>query len=245
MSCFWLRTIAGLAFICSGTVLGEVVINEIHYDADPKTDAIEFVELHNAGGKNIDLSGWRFSYGIKYTFQANTSLESGGYLVLAENPAELRRKFKLSASVVFGPYINRLSNGEVLTLRDVADQSVDRVDYRSGFPWPTAASGAGSSMELIHPSLDNDLGGSWRSSGLRASASEPVIFIASGQSRWRYRAGSSEASSPRSAWRKLDFNEDNTWKMVGRQLATAMAMTARQSRCRTTFHPYIFAEYSM
>ncbi|GIT04707.1 MAG: hypothetical protein CM1200mP29_01180 [Verrucomicrobiota bacterium] len=212
MSCFWLRTIAGLAFICSGTVLGEVVINEIHYDADPKTDAIEFVELHNAGGKNIDLSGWCFSNGIKYTFPANTSLESGGYLVLAENPAELRRKFKLSASVVFGPYINRLSNGEVLTLRDVADQSVDRVDYRSGFPWPTAASGAGSSMELIHPSLDNDLGGSWRSSGLRASASEPVIFIASGQSRWRYRAGSSEASSPRSAWRKLDFNEDNTWK---------------------------------
>ena len=212
MSCFWLRTIAGLAFICSGTVLGEVVINEIHYDADPKTDAIEFVELHNAGGKNIDLSGWCFSNGIKYTFPANTSLESGGYLVLAENPAELRRKFKLSASVVFGPYINRLSNGEVLTLRDVADQSVDRVDYRSGFPWPTAASGAGSSMELIHPSLDNDLGGSWRSSGLRASASEPIIFIASGQSRWRYRAGSSEASSPRSAWRKLDFNEDNTWK---------------------------------
>ena len=67
-------------------------------------------------------------------------------------------------------------------------------------------------MELIHPSLDNDLGGSWRSSGLRASASEPVIFIASGQSRWRYRAGSSEASSPRSAWRKRDFNEDDTWK---------------------------------
>ena len=141
MSCFWLRTIAGLAFICSGTVLGEVVINEIHYDADSKTDAIEFVELHNAGGKNIDLSGWYFSNGIKYTFPANTSLESGGYLVLAENPAELRRKFKLSASVVFGPYINRLSNGEVLTLRDVAGQSVDRVDYRSGFPWPTAASG--------------------------------------------------------------------------------------------------------
>ena len=36
--------------------MGEVVINEIHYDSDPKTDAVEFVELHNAGGKSIDLT---------------------------------------------------------------------------------------------------------------------------------------------------------------------------------------------
>ena len=125
MSCFQFRTIAVLALICSGTVLGEVVINEIHYDANPKTDAVEFVELHNAGGKDVDLSGWRFSNGIQYTFPANTTLEPGGQLVVAENPTELRRKFKLSASVVFGPYINRLSNGEVLTLRDAADQRVD------------------------------------------------------------------------------------------------------------------------
>ena len=66
--------------------MGEVVINEIHYDSDPKTDAVEFVELHNAGGKSIDLSGWRFSDGIKYTFPANTNLGPGGYLVLAETP---------------------------------------------------------------------------------------------------------------------------------------------------------------
>ena len=212
MSCFRLRTIAALGLTWPSSVLGVVIINEIHYDADPKTDAVEFVELHNAGGKDVDLSGWRFSSGIQYTFPVNTTLEPGGQLVVAENPTELRRKFTLGASVVFGPYINRLSNGEVLTLRDAADQRVDRVDYGSGFPWPTAASGAGSSMELIHPSLDNDLGGSWRSSGLQVVASEPVTFIASGQTGWRYRLGTGEASSPRSAWRKLNFSEDDSWK---------------------------------
>ena len=212
MSSFPLRTIVAFGFTWPGAVLGDVVINEIHYEADPKTDAVEFVELHNAGGKDVDLSGWRFSNGIQYTFPANTTLEPGGQLVVAENPTELRRKFKLSASVVFGPYINRLSNGEVLTLRDAADQRVDRVDYGSGFPWPTAASGAGSSMELIHPSLDNDLAGSWRSSGMQVVAGELVTFIASGRSGWRYREGASEASSPRSAWRTLGFNEDNSWK---------------------------------
>ena len=212
MSYFRLRTIVAFGFTWPGAVLGDVVINEIHYDANPKTDAVEFVELHNAGGKDVDLSGWRFSNGIQYTFPANTTLEPDGQLVVAENPTELRRKFKLSASVVFGPYINRLSNGEVLTLRDAADQRVDRVDYGSGFPWPTAASGAGSSMELIHPLLDNDLAGSWRSSGMQVVAGEVVTFIAAGRSGWRYREGTSEASSPRSAWRTLGFNEDNSWK---------------------------------
>ena len=41
---------------------------------------------------------------------------------------------------------------------------IDEVDFGVGFPWPLAADGEGSSMELIHPAIDNDLGGAWRSS---------------------------------------------------------------------------------
>ena len=212
MSCFRLFTIATVVFIRSSAVWGEVVINEIHYDADPKTDAVEFIELHNAGDAAMDLSAWYFSNGIQFVFPENTLLKPSDYLVVAENPTELRRKFKLNASVVLGPYANRLSNGENVTLRDAGGRRVDRVDYNSGFPWPTAASGAGCSMELIHPSLDNDLGGSWRSSGMQSVTEEPVIFITAGRSGWRYREGASEASSPRSVWRKLDFNEDDSWK---------------------------------
>ena len=40
----------------------------------------------------------------------------------------------------------------------------DEVDYQRGFPWPTVGDAPGYSMELVHPALDNDLGGSWRSS---------------------------------------------------------------------------------
>jgi len=48
--------------------LGEVVINEIHYDAEPKTASIEFVELYNAGDKTEYLDGWYFSNGIDFIF---------------------------------------------------------------------------------------------------------------------------------------------------------------------------------
>ena len=65
-----------------------------------------------------------------------------------------------------GEYTGKLSNsGDRITLRDGLGQIVDTVSYKVGFPWPTAAGGDGPSMELVHPSLDNNLGGSWRSSG--------------------------------------------------------------------------------
>ncbi|MDG2381439.1 MAG: lamin tail domain-containing protein [Pirellulaceae bacterium] len=78
--------------------------------------------------------------------------------------------FEFESDVEFhtadGEYDGKLSNsGERITLRDNAGKLVDTVSYKVGFPWPTAAGGDGPSMELIHPSLDNDLGGSWRSAG--------------------------------------------------------------------------------
>ena len=207
-----LQFFAALGIAWPSAVAAGVVINEIHYDADPKTAAVEFVELHNTGDRTEHLGGWYFSNGIDFTFAANTALKPGGYLVVAENPAKLRAEFRTPKQLVLGPYIGRLSNGETLTLRNAAGEQVDRVNYDSGFPWPTAASGAGSSMELIHPSLDNDLGGSWRSAGMQIEPSEPVVLLAAGRSGWSYREGTSEASSPRSAWRQLDFDEDASWK---------------------------------
>ncbi len=64
-----------------------------------------------------------------------------------------------------GPYAGSLSgNADNLTLLNATGTVVDKVDYTTEFPWPIAAGGEGPSMELIHPGLDNQLGGSWRSS---------------------------------------------------------------------------------
>ncbi len=83
-------------------------------------------------------------------------------------------RFDFESDVAFhaadGVYTGKLSNsGETLTLRNAEGAVVDTVTYQPGFPWPTAAAGGGPSLELLHPSLDNDLGGSWRSSGDSAS----------------------------------------------------------------------------
>ena len=77
-------------------------------------------------------------------------------------------RFDFESDVQFqsadGEFTGKLSNsGETLTLRDATGKLVDTVTYNPGFPWPTAAAGAGPSMELMNPLFDNDLGGNWRS----------------------------------------------------------------------------------
>jgi hypothetical protein len=69
-----------------------------------------------------------------------------------------------------------LSNeGEQITLRDANGVVHDQVDYQAEFPWPVAAAGDGPSMQLIHPGLDNDLGGSWRSAAPTPGAMNAVF----------------------------------------------------------------------
>lgn len=151
----------------------QIVINEIHYHPDNNTEAVEFIELMNTGGQNVDLDGWTLEGAVRYTFPGGVSVSSGGFVLAAENPSALQSKFSISA---YGPYEGKLSNeGERLVLRDADGNKIDEVDYGSDFPWPTAANGEGASMELINPSLDNDLGGSWRSSGYHAGRPESAF----------------------------------------------------------------------
>ncbi len=161
----WWRRGAGLALVMGllqATGQGNVVINEIHYDPDIKTEPVEFVELYNAGAELVDLSGWRFSAGVTFAFPPNTVLPAGGYLVVAQNPTALQAKFGVHA---LGPWEGRLANeGETITLRNGANEVVDQVTYRRGFPWPTVGDPPGYSIELVNPAFDNDLGGNWRAS---------------------------------------------------------------------------------
>ncbi|MHB1034538.1 MAG: lamin tail domain-containing protein [Pirellulales bacterium] len=179
---------------------GNIVINEIHYAPDVKTDPVEFIELYNAGTTTTDLSGWYFSNGITYPFPQGASLASHGYLVVTENLAAFQTKFGTAA---FGQFTGTLSNeGETITLANAAGDVEDEVDYQLGFPWPTVGDSPGCSIELINPALDNNLGGSWRASA--TGSVQPQVLVDTG-STWRYMKGTKEPSTPTTAWRELSF----------------------------------------
>ncbi|MGJ8696892.1 MAG: lamin tail domain-containing protein [Verrucomicrobiaceae bacterium] len=201
-----------------------VVINEIHFDEDDKTVRAEFIELHNPSDTPVNLAGYQFTSGIDFTFPSGTILSDGAYLVVAEDPATMDSHFGYSGAL--GPFENGTTlknSGETITLSDPSGNVVDRVDYKLGFPWPTVGDEVGTplaspSIELINPFLDNDLGGSWRSSGSPVSNSGegggPVTLVTPG-SGWRYRKGTSfpvaDGSGNEWADNGYDDSADGEW----------------------------------
>jgi hypothetical protein len=210
-------TFCGVVFSLCG-LSAAIVINEIHYDPDVKTEPAEFIELHNAGTSPVNLAGWTLSDGgnLNFAFPA-TNVAPGGFVVVAQNPAFLQTKYSVTG--VIGPLradgTTSLSKyGEKLTLRTPAGQIEDVVEFKLGFPWPTVGDanvpGQGNSIELINPSLDNDLGGSWRASGSGSGTPVQNATLVSAQSVWKYLKGTNVPSSPVTAWRQPGFN-DATW----------------------------------
>lgn len=188
--------------------VAQPVINEIHYDPPDPTDPAEFVELANAGSVAVDLGGWRLSGGIDFVFPAKTVLPANGFLVVAQHPPTVKAHWGVDA---LGPWTGRLGNDvELVELRDAVGDLRNRVAYRRGFPWPTVGDPPGYSIELIHPSLTNDLGGNWRASvSAGALPGGREVLIEAGAA-WRYFKGLAEASTPSTAWRGVGF-ADAAW----------------------------------
>jgi parallel beta-helix repeat protein len=145
----------------------QIVINEIQYHPASDDHGEEYIELHNAGAAAVDLSGWRFSDGIVYTFPPGVSITAGGYVVVGHDPATVEAVYGISG--VLGPFESgRLDNGgERVAIGDAGGVLVDEVTYDDHRPWPESPDGKGPSLELISPAFDNDRPCSW-------GASQPV-----------------------------------------------------------------------
>ena len=75
---FWQSFFFFLVATAVGAPLG-VVINEIHYHPKDKNSAAEFIELFNAGGQEVDLSGWQLDLGVRFTFPPGAKIAPAGW----------------------------------------------------------------------------------------------------------------------------------------------------------------------
>jgi hypothetical protein len=141
-----------------------LVINEIMYN--PLAPNASFVEIFNTSPTfSFDISGWRVN-GLDFTFPAGSIITNRQILVLAKD----RNAFSAAygpALRVFGEYDGSLDNdGETLSLiqpgpTPAEDVVVDRVRYEAIAPWPTAANGAGPSLQLLDAQQDNARVSNW------------------------------------------------------------------------------------
>ena len=166
------------------SVLGGVVINEIHYHPQSGDILEEFIELYNTGSEAVNLEGWSLRRGVRFDFPKATVL-AGGYLVVAANPERFTAKYPSVQPVVAG-WNGQLSNrGDTVVLEDADGKTVDWVTYadegdwavrqrgqphhqHQGWDWLAEHDGGGRSLELINPSLSNKYGQNWASSFVEA-----------------------------------------------------------------------------
>lgn len=159
---------------------GAVLISEIMYHPASEDVREEFLELHNAGATNVNLTAWKFNKGVQFTFP-DITLAPNAYVVVAADLAVFTNKYPTVTNVV-GGWTGRLSNSrEGIELEDAAGIRVDRVDYADegdwavrrrgpldwshrGWIWFAEHDGGGRSLELINVRFSNNHGVNWAAS---------------------------------------------------------------------------------
>jgi len=145
-------------------------------------DEFEFLELKNAGGVDLDLSGLYFSAGITFTFTNGTRLGPGEFFVLGRDAARLQSKYPGLA--VNGIYTGKLDNGgETVTLTHPLGTTLLSAQYNDAAPWPVAADGLGFSLVPRDPNANPNpsAASNWRASTLAGGspgADDPPSSIA-------------------------------------------------------------------
>lgn len=152
--------------------VARILFTEIMYNPGDE-DSPEFLELINTSNDEIDISGYTFTKGIEYTFEAVTVIAPGEIIVLSnidpDDDDSLEKRLPEDVRL-FAPYDGRLSDeGEEIELRDTAGGKVCDITYNDKFPWPVTADGFGHSMVVADPTLSawGDNGDAWRASALR------------------------------------------------------------------------------
>ncbi|HWB04052.1 MAG TPA: lamin tail domain-containing protein [Verrucomicrobiales bacterium] len=147
-----------------------VVLNEIQYNPASGNDEEEFLELRNVSASAVDLSGWRLRGDVDFDFPPGTTLNAGGYLVIAENGTHLLTQHPgLAAAAIAGNYSGKLSNsGGRVSLRSPLPgggfATEEEVTYGTGGRWGRWSDGGGSSLERVDSRADSRLAATWADS---------------------------------------------------------------------------------
>jgi hypothetical protein len=166
-----------IALWMAGTSISfaQVVITEVHshpvVPAAPKgadSERLEFLELFNAGDREVDLSGYSIVRSERFVIPGGTFLAPGDYLLVARDPAFLQEH---GPAIPAGVRVLEWSNGDfsdgVLRLLDASTpvgRVADEVALSAAAARFASEVAGGSSLELVHPDTDNSHPGAWRAS---------------------------------------------------------------------------------
>ena len=141
-----------------------IVINEINYNSSNSFNPDDWVEIYNNGNDTIDISLWKLKDEDDehfFTIPSNTIIIPNQYLIFCKDTIKFIELFP-NVNYYYGDLGFGFSGGsDHIRLFDSIGSLVDDVEYDDDPPWPIAADGNGSTLELKHPSLDNSNWENW------------------------------------------------------------------------------------
>ncbi|HWN93995.1 MAG TPA: lamin tail domain-containing protein, partial [Methylomirabilota bacterium] len=147
----------------TGLAISEIMYHPRDVFLGTNKAELEFVELFNSNPFYEDISGYRLSADIDFTFPPGTILPGGGFIVVARNPSDAQAVYGITNAL--GPFTNNLPNDQGrIRLRNQNDFVMLEVNYSGEYPWPVAADGAGHSLVLARPSYGEDQREAWAAS---------------------------------------------------------------------------------
>jgi len=143
-----------------------IVFNEILYHGADDQSSLEWIELYNQLGVDLDISSWRLANGIDFEFPEGTIISGGDYLVVASDPLELELQSGFSGAL--GPLLGQLSNGgEPIGLFNNNGRVMDQLDYDDGDPWPVGPDGSGFTLAKLGQLTASGPAENWMTSHFR------------------------------------------------------------------------------
>ncbi|HZJ14171.1 MAG TPA: lamin tail domain-containing protein, partial [Chthoniobacteraceae bacterium] len=196
------------AAFCARAADSVLVFNEVQYH--PPAGQSEWIELRSLQGVDVNIGGWRIEGGVDYTFPAGTVMPGGGYIVIAESPAQI--------SGALGPWTGQLDNGgDTIRLVNFNGRIMDELTYGDSGDWPVAPDGSGTTLARRAASAaegpeawtnSNEIGGT--PGGLNfydGAAAMRTVVVAIGAT-WKYE---DSGAVPPADWKTAGFN-DSGWK---------------------------------
>lgn len=127
-----------------------ITFTEVNYHSDSTLDAGDWIELHNYGDVELDLSDWFLTdsrFYNKFTIATGTRIPEGGYLVLAEDTLLFHQRHP--GIHCLGPLGFSLGNqSETLSLFDRMGDTVVSLTYSDTVKRLMTCDGLGRTLEL-------------------------------------------------------------------------------------------------
>jgi hypothetical protein len=143
---------------------GALIVSEFMYNDDSIEPSGDWIEIHNTLDRPLDLSSMYFkdqNYFNRYDFPIGLVLDSGAYMVIAENYGAFTSVYPEVENVLGSLDFNLNNDEDELRFFNYSNNLLNYVQYADQAPWPANTDGTGRTVEFTESQSDQNNASNW------------------------------------------------------------------------------------